>query len=216
MLINTVTPSYLWWKPWSNTTAWYKLETDANDYSWNNRNASWANVTYWTSWNLKYAIFNGSSSYLLANNGLSSWDYTVSVRINISSLWTEAILVTNWSWNNMQPIYLTPNGAVYQWYRIGSSSSYSTPNWTVGINTWYNIVTVREWSTAKIYINWQLIWSWSVTTNTYTDQRSIWAQKYYNQHWFNWKMSNLIIEKWWWSADDVSAYYNWTKANYWL
>lgn len=201
--------------PWENTTAWYKLETDANDYSWNNRNASWANVTYWTELNLKYAQFNGSSSYLLANNWLSSWDYTISVWIKATELKTEAILITNWSGNNMQPIYLTANGNVQQTYWIWSTSSYQTPAWTVSTDTRYNIVSVREWSTAKIYVNWQLIWSWSVTTNTYTDQRAIWAQKYYNQHWYNWKMSNLIIEKWWWDENAVSNYFESTKENYW-
>ena len=202
------------YQPTANTTAWYKLETDANDYSWNNRNASWANVTYWTSWDLKYAIFNGSSSYLLANNGLSSWNYTVSVWIKANELKTEAILLTNWSGNNMQPIYLGSNGNVTQWYWIWSSSQYSTPNWTVSTSTWYNIVSVREWSTAKIYVNWQLIWSWSVTTNTYTDQWSIWAQKYYNQHWYNWFMSNLIIEDKARTASEIADYYNNTKSNY--
>jgi hypothetical protein len=51
---NEVSAVYVWdtqiypagWKPWANTLAYYPLETDTKDYSWNNRNLTNSWITF--------------------------------------------------------------------------------------------------------------------------------------------------------------------------
>jgi hypothetical protein len=205
-----------WWAPSSSVTARYKFAWDSKDYSWNNRDASWANVTYSSSWNLNYAVFNWSSSYLLANNWLSSSNYTVSVWMKSSQTSAGYMILTNGSGNNMQSLALNySNSKLHpdQYCWIWSSNWFAT-----SINVWdwkrHNVISIRNWTTWYIYVDWVLAWSWTVTSNLYTDQWSIWAQKYYNQRWYSWAMSNLIIDQSPRTVDEVYNYYKATKSAY--
>jgi hypothetical protein len=79
---------------------------------------------------------------------------------------------------------------------------------------------VNNWSWTW-YIKWDGVEKTSTITNA-----SYWAMPAAFNIWneynnganrhFLWYISNIILEVWNWSTDEVTAYYNQTKSNYWL
>lgn len=210
---------YLW--AGSDVTKWlYHLNWNSTDSSWNGNNwtatnVSWVDGKFW-----QCASFNGSNGYILANNWLTSGNFTASawIKINQVPAWVSYVLITNGSWNNMQILTIRNDWGVAklsQWYWIGYSNQL---NWSITLNTWvwYNIISLREWSTWRLYVNWVLDNSWTVTTNTYTDQFSIWAQKVYNQGQFNWLIDEVIIENRAWTATEIQKYYTYALWRFWI
>jgi hypothetical protein len=52
---------------------------------------------------------------------------------------------------------------------------------------------------------------WSADGSQYI---GVWRS--WNTGYFNWKMSEFIVEKVEWAETDISNYFNQTKANYWI
>ena len=74
------------WQPWANTLAWYPLETDTKDYSWNNRDWTNSNVTF----SGGIATFNGNNAVVTVPD--ASWqrptaNFTISAWARATS-WT--------------------------------------------------------------------------------------------------------------------------------
>ena len=218
-----------WWKPSANTIAYYKFETDVNDYSWNNRNLtnSWVTFSDW------YWIFSTS------NNSSSQWPYASYSSwltwYKTISCWFYKTYDVNWMlavWNsswNISGWYFqlrtqNPNGFSVSWSWWWSfNTDVTNSSYTVQKNKWHLVtftqnVANNSWAsswTLKIYLDWVYYW-----TNAHYFNRPIyriWSWKdssyYYN---FPWKLSNLIIESKEWSASEISDYYNKTKSKYWL
>ena len=214
-----------WWKPWANTIAYYPLETDTNDYSWNGRNLtnSWITFSWWF-WN-----FNWNSYWYINNGSLLQWTYTVNFwyRKNIS-----------W-WNTAMDLYnnnLSDNSYNSAFMRIalysGGYEEVAIANWTSNTTwaqsgtgaivsgilwwNWYNIVGTFNQNILKIYANWVLLWtktiSWTYTPTTY----------FAIGRWYNWvyplywQISRFIIEDKEWTQNEITEDYNQTKSNYWL
>ena len=215
------------WKPWANTVAYYPLDTDFNDYSWNwwNMTTKAGSPSITTLNGVKCCYFNGSSD--IGNNDFHSssiWTtFTVCWWVNL--IWDEMAFLTN----VYQPWYT--------WFAVNQQTSWllfqlnkgSSPNTSIKYdnsyqkNTWiFSCVTYSN-NTAKVYVNWVLgITSNSVPyatdSNWYTriwwfNNRTSWTW----ERWFsNGYVSNLIIENKIWTASEVSNYYNQTKSKYWL
>ena len=210
-----------WWQPWANTIFYLPLETDLLDHSWNN----YTFTTDWTvslvSWDVNIPVCyinNGtlstaSSSYTFWNN-----DFTISYFVKIPSDQSSNYWGVFW-FNGSQYGSLVLQYEKTSWY-FGSASntwnaSISYPNTT---NTWMYVVTIRDWNTFKSYINWTLYNSSSVTSF------SIWqwgSTKLWIGMWQGVKIKNLYISKFILedkarTAQEVSDYYDLTKADYWI
>jgi hypothetical protein len=221
------------WKPWANTIAYYPLETDANDYSWNNRNLT----NSWITFSNNVWVFDWNAMGYYTNqsifNNLSSLTY--SVRINPSS-------ITNWSSGGTlyknPVITITDNAAFQAWdkclflcsssqasyYQYYNHQYYSYCDW-LSTNTWCLLTCTYDGTSMKIYKNWILWqsincwWSYHWYTNA---ALVIWQnldvsgdaahiiKRYY------WKMSKVIIENKARTAQEIAEYYNQTKSTYWL
>lgn len=211
-----------WWKPSANTVAYYKLETDANDYSWN-----WYNlVTTHTSpsfetyqW-VNCAKFNGSNMEL-HNNSLNPSAYWNSFTVSAwAYLWwwsaTTVICNTYKSWSTYY------NWALNKW----SYSSYLTlwnglDFWTLWPSSWwwYHLLFTCNNRSTITYVNWVQSNTWTLSLNL-TNNWVFWiwttedgGSMYY---YLNWWLSNIIVENKARTADEISTYYNKSKSNYWL
>jgi hypothetical protein len=221
--------------PWENTMAYYPLETDTNDYSWNNRN--WTNN--WVTFSNWVWVFNGSS-YV----SLWTWSWTnIQTNMTISAWfkwdwsWSEdnmiiAKLQNRAQWTNYTFYAITihyEERRLAAWFYNQSDFNvhplcfrtawgWSPTLWPVAqSNKWYHVVITNDWTTKKAYIDWTLV---ATETNTSTsstqsvDTRIGSAVRYNHDSYFNWNISAVIFEDKTWSAQEVENYFNKTKSNY--
>lgn len=212
---------YLWndtWLPNKNTVAYYPLDSTntVNDLSWNwyNFTNSWA--SFWTYDNVNCVYFNGSS-YLYRDyiNWVATDNTkTVSVWVKSSTIpWANNFKCFVWFFDNSWAWWTLQIGDKWKleqiWTNIYSSATLS----------WTHLCGVWDGSTLYLYANWVLASSSSMPT-LWTPTRwkfSLWAG-YINSVEYNytWYLSNVILEDKARTAQEVSDYYNSTKANYWL
>ena len=217
-----------WWTPWANTLAYYPLTstTTVNDMSWNGKNFSNTNVTFWTYQWVDCAYFSWNNCQLRntslpdvrsTNWTVLCWSYFV---WNWSTgSWNLDEILWRWWWNT--------------WVRFdcyGSSSSYlkfllswcypeynlkDVSKWVLSVST-YNATTYER----NFYINWtlQCTWSWQMNSsyvNYLTMSNTQDNSSSSSKRWKGWA-SELILENKIWTADEILNYYNQTKSKYWL
>lgn len=228
------------WTPTSNTIAYYPLEKDWNDYSWNWHNLTWlATPTYTTSWGTKKVVsLNGSNLWDINNLSWTYTDYTFSVWCKPTSTgtWQEIFDNLNWiSWSWAWQVYMSFNGSSLEqannrnfWYQYKQNWwtwSYYNVYWisSLDINIWYNLVITSTSNWIKMYINWTQVASnsisWIISLTAW--KNSIWGRSNNTSSWgntnfFNWYLSEFILENKTWTATQISDYYNSTKSKYWL
>ena len=214
------------WTPWANTVAYRPLREDANDqlgnYNWT---IEWAALTYWTAWGstIDSAFFANTrmtTSLTWAWKTLNLWVYKPSTsndpRIND---WKQIAWNINTAWNS--------------WVMIRSEQS-NNSNWKIFINLWnwdfnyaywkdtdqwINLCLITNGSdSTKLYINWVERITTSSTWNT-SNTFWLWTAPWSNVgtgDYYSWwgNISEVIIESAERTADEISDYYNNTKANY--
>ena len=223
-----------WWSPGENTIAYYPLETNANDYSWNNYHATTNNVIFTETWNLKYAEVSWVSwsnrwycsiPAVFTNQNVGTWDFTVSMRVY--PVTTSNYPMAFWDSNNNPPyywinIFLNENGKIL--FRLNrNTQKYSTSTYSSLIWSWHHIVYTRiEWTCIAYIDSIQEVTPYTDTTNISQSNWTayfLWRQgtlqpQGRNTNWA--KFSKIICEKVWWTAQEISNYFNQTKWNYWL
>lgn len=212
------------WKPWANTLAYYPLEKDGSSWIWwTTLTMSWITFTTESTWKW-YAVFNGTAT---GNGG--KWAY-----VSVSDLWYD-MTFSFWSktsWND-------GNRWDYTRFRVGSYNrqqitSMSNPNWYISARyNWNNNTTtnyaipldnvwhyycITYWSNwIRIYLdNIEVATSSYTSTDRYSWTMYIWRTEDAGYYWFNWWLSEFIIEKKARSDEERTNYYNQTKSNYWL
>ena len=220
-------------EPWANTLIYYPLNWDANDYSGNNRNLSASNISYQDlTGGKKSAYFNGSSSfgYIYSNVTLQNFTMNIWVKKSRNVSWerimsyfvpnypnsNEIGIISNWTWVwNVWSIS-------YQWWWNSASWKWWVDTWTANL-TWMNIAIVSDENWNKLYKNWeQLTLSYDngdashFLSSSYTfTVIFLWRHTSWSDF-FQWNLSNCILEDRWWSKFELKSYYNQTKSNYWL
>lgn len=223
----SATPQW-WWQPWVNTIAYYPLNWDANDYSWNGYNMSAVNTVTYEALSSWIQVAKTNDSQLQVDNFPSfAQDITV-------LLWVKQYENTS-GYNNM-----------WYWVRWANSSSWdndgvsklkhSWPSqWSALIlNMYTNLNEITTWPFTDL--TWNL---WTATYNNSTKEMTlyqndtvIWqgvswwtpyATLWYFCLWVIWYggrskvyLSNCIVEDKVWTEQEISDYYDQTKANYWI
>ena len=210
-----------WWQPWANTIAYYQFDNNLNDSSGNSHNFSMATwtPTYWTaSWGAKYIHF-------------TQWTYTTNITIPYTTSAYTINVRLKYDWTDKCFIDIQPQTNSQWWNRWGylSSTSLYICSWSgttvtgLDLTNWINVVAVLNGSTAETYINGVLKNTTSIvqaqTTANYFRLNTVWyggsTSVYTSNAWNNY-MSELILESKSWTAQEISDYYNNTKANYWI
>lgn len=208
--------------PGENTILYIPLKSDIKWYT----GASMAEVQITTdtlSWyrtfsngvcrfNYNQSTHNGAKTiYNIAPTWLTSW--TMSIRFNLDQYrWNSHFITTN-LWG-LALIASDQNLRLELYW----SSTRSIRTGTVSLNTWYNLVWVRDWSNYYLYLNWVLAnsgsWisgsgSWKSTVIPWRDDNSVdWSPRWY--------MSEVIYEDKARTVQEVANYYNNTKNLYWI
>lgn len=214
-------PAEWWWKPWANTVAYYPLQSDTNDYSWNSRNLTNSWVTFvnnigWATIPVWYWDW-GDAAYLNGWNVQLNAAYTVWFRAKVSSSSNVWIIFdlrnNNGNWQGFL-LWRCYNNQIsfYQQISTYSDQSYSeslTSDWTYWCIRW-------NWSTWTIYKNWLQDYNVSISNSIDTSASYLWIGcRYYTQtDKYNWYISNVIVENREWTSEEVQEYYNLTKWNY--
>ena len=220
------------WQPNENTLAYYPLDWDLNDYSWNNRNltASWTPI-YTTLGERQVASYNGTWEWTYTNNALLKWmpAFTYVVWINPSQItsWTTG---TETNWNMVMTITEDSNYSAFDktlaLWETNKATSYvyyngqkkSIQSW-VSTNAWQMLASVFDGTTLKTYVNTtnNSISCWGSYTG-YSNATLVVGAKINSGYLksYYWLMSNVIIEDKAWTAEEITDYYNYTKSNYWI
>lgn len=218
----------------SRTLFYYEFEQNLNDSSGNNRTATGNNIGYTQILWWQYAVTNNTTSSSYVKPPAISWswisDFTVSFWLYTIAPWTNKqplIFAQNeysapYKWPN---IFFWPD--IYWWVRSTNSFMFRL-SWNnqkhtndITLNTWHHVVFTRSSWTCKAYVDGSNVLTWTDTTTWGTTaQRYVFNSNNDNskQWWGNiWAMwDKYIYENVWWSADDVTNYYNDTKWNYWI
>ena len=232
-----------WWTPDPSRTIFYYDFQDSNnrlaDSSWNGNDAGGiVSITYNNMWDECYAETTWIPSWISIGKYLWSYlsDFTILFYIYpIQSAYTACrplmfIMANTQSPYNWATICFDPNGWFWHWdrvlFRMWWNSQYDYYTWdTVAsglYNWWHHIAMTRNSWTVSCYIDWQLEVNWNNDTYSFpTSGTAYWYILWNNNQWSEafsaWaKWDKFILEKVWWSANDVQNYYNQTKSLYWI
>lgn len=202
-----------WWQPWANTIAYYKLKNDVLDYSWNWNDLTNYNITFGTTYWPQCAIFNWYNSYAALGDHFSLTEYTVLAWYYHSS-W-DGMICSQWAAPSLYPaIWLWYNSSKYLvgwawWYAVASNTN---------TNTWKRVLWVITFKNdvVKLYENAvnTATWTWA-TPWTSWEGFYLWIWRTGNNYW-NGAMSTFIIEDKERTSQEISDYYDQTKADYWI
>lgn len=221
---------YIWtdtpYTPTSDTLAYYPLNWNLKDYSWNWHNGTWSTGTakYNTLSNwLKVAEFSWWVSRITTT--FSGTPKTVSLWVNKSTSLNDPFVNTwkwiawqniadNWTWWLFRLINSSarPNKVIYQ---NGNFDSYRVEKTESYYDKWINLVITNNWSTSLFYVNWVYVGS---VSNNISAWGSLWigttpydTSSNYTLYWY---VSDVILESVVWDSTKITNYYNQTKANY--
>lgn len=186
-----------------------KLLSNANDWSWNNRNGTVNWTVTWNSW----AVFSWNWQISSPITSMPS-NFTISCWVNKSSSGgSEQVLFAKW-WSSYERwrFAMYYNGSWNLYVRNAPSESGSwTYVWNYWYNTWYNVVYVKNWLNIYVYVNWSLATTVSYY-QWYDDSTYLWIWWWtWSQRNFYWTIKEFIVENKAWSSSDVAKYYNDTK-----
>lgn len=228
---------YIWkeeqeWQPGENTLLYMEFNWDLSDSSGNSNQMTWSWIDYetigskkcvkltsisgWISWpwNLMASVWTGdfATAFWFYPVGSSDWPVMfANAQSSSPRSWCQMFICydSRWSLNNQVSYHMTQ---VWHW----SSMSATSLN-----NSWHHFVFTRISGICYWYIDWQEAFtSWADNSNLswvnslYILNRSNQSDQQRDNPWA--KMSELIVESAWWTAQEISDYYNLTKSNYWL
>lgn len=215
-----------WREPWVNTIAYYPLNSTStvNDMSGNGYNLTNHNVSFWNYGNVNCGFFNNGSifdgNYVSKSWALITWNstFTVSIWCNASSFDRYGTRYIYFIWSNNWRLSASVSGNS-SWHKMDVCiwTDNKGTNYAINTGNWYNIIftylSVWGWT---VYVNWNSIYTWTWSSPTIASWDTIIWRNPDGNGAFNGYLSEFILEGKVWSADEALAYYNQTKANYWL
>lgn len=213
-----------WWQPWANTIAYYKLDWNLNDSSWNGNNASvgyWSAIYYTVSGDNKAFTCNGNAikswvqqqNILSSNHTLSFWIYLTWTPTEYRVMW--ALTASTWVshiWLAKDNQYI--QNSIFIW--SGTDGARKVYRYTFSTWTRYNVVfSIWNSLSCSCYINWTQAWTAQTLKASWTWDFYFWVNyQLWNASAMNWYLDDIIIESKARTAQETADYYNLTKWNY--
>lgn len=212
-IFNSVYKSFSTWQPkytpTANTLLYLPFTENMADYSGNNR------VVTSDLWEIKNWLFfnntTGDKTWLVAQNMPDVWSW-FTLTFFEKKTWTYA--------NTQQPLFR------YDWWN--TVHSFDGGSW-ISFNIWWldNRINIQDnwadvwrmvtftytWSVISLYIN-----NTQISSQSKSFSSTWWNNTYFG--WWNaytpyqWYISELIEENYWWTAQQVSDHYNALKDYY--
>lgn len=226
-----------WWEPWANTIGYYPMNNDILNHATTGStfpDGELNTATFSTTrvhGNNTYSLYcDGSTyAYLPASSEFEFWtnDFTISCWVySETNNWTHTWIISNYystsdfkQWWRISDRFNNSNQLNFCWdaWNVWQSDIWvdGTTNIPIYNNGWNNIVLTRTNGTLNLYLNGDATPKW---TNSSYPSQNVWinsllkfwlntADWYYSTCYLN----DVIFENVWWSAQDVSDYYNLTN-----
>jgi len=194
-----------WWKTWANTIAYFPLEDDTLDVMGNySFSVTWTKQTIWY-------------SFTDTNRVDIIWTQTP---VNFISYYYKRLSVSGSNRfiglinEGGMRFYSYNRNAGFNRFRFYNSSdtAYTSTEWPDSTDVRQHLAYgVDSNGNYAAYVNWSLFWSWTQTPQTNSNY-VVWLVVPYNEVAF----SDILVESAPRSAQEISDYYNDTKAIYWL
>lgn len=218
-------------QPWANCVAYYPLEDDFNDYSWNGYNLtnSWLVLGTTSDWYKWAYIGTGNHADTNGFNYPYTWNWQTTWTIAFW-LWCNTLTEGSWSIAILSEWATNNNANAWIWY-----TTYDYPDWwlwyfwiwdtfswsTMRPLDWVNmmdannmhsyVITINS-TTFSMYKDWVLAvsawisWAW-YTTGTWF---RIWNESTDVSQCIQWYVRHFVYDTSVWTLSDVQAYHNWT------
>jgi hypothetical protein len=230
----SVTPSQWWWQPWEDTIAYWKFDGDLTDEMWNYNGTT-------SNFSANFVPLPWDSNIQCMQYSTSRWNITLPSSLWLE-LWTQQTSFSFWlrrnatTFTSSRDQFLCLNGSgswrairfQYTHSDFWVTNSLTLVTWASGsgkldgypiaistgvrYNLWFTYDHTTR--TKTYYMNGQPLWS-VVSGANYNTTNTAWNAKIYESD-GSWYMSDMILEKKTWTAQEVSDYFDQTKANYWL
>lgn len=197
-----------------NTISFFPFEANTNDVTGNRT------VTFsWPSIQDGSLNIPNSASYGTLNSVVNNSVLTISC---LYYYWWDA---TDWKWNTLfAHAWGTYHHILFpahtDSWTIGNiwfyNSSWNPSSKTLTKNKWYHIVTTKNWTNQKIYVNWVLVQN-ATSFNNATSWCELWMICNYNswqKQWPIWKMKEVVFENIEWNLDRIQELYNMYKKDF--
>lgn len=172
-LTNWLVSEWLWDNNW---TTWY-------DNIWSN-NWTWTAITMSRRWQHKVMWFNGTTSVITATWYTWTWNRTISLWVNISTLQNDKVIYSEWTNTNNNSwgiATLATTGVIktfIYWWNENTSN----------IVTWvHHVVAVYDWTYIKLYIDWKFVSQVTAALNITATPINIWRWV-----WWAWNVNAQI------------------------
>jgi hypothetical protein len=200
------------WKPWANTVGYRPLETDLKDYSWNNNDfTTYSGTTTFVDWMVQ------TNWKIYRNNIMNTvrWnDFTLLMYIVPSNNSSDESYLFFSSRNNLD--YCSSNFGYWFWtYRLGWVVNWSRVwNYYSASLDWnpHLLCVTKSWNSYDLYLDG--VFAQNVTENGAIPVETymvLWNTLSATKTMKFWK---LIIEDKVRTAQEISDYFNSTKADY--
>lgn len=226
-----MTPKITWWRqpdP-TRTLLYLQLNNNVQDSSGNGVSVSSSSISYGTMGNNHYAELTAVTWYIRPTatiwQQIGTGDFTVSFFMypvsNVGaqeSAWWFGDWYDSWRprpWICIRASYTGTQNEI-EWVEDGVGANSFRD--AVNIDTWYYMTYVRKNGVAYGYLNGQLVWQASHTTNLSNVNKFFILNRndYSPQRWKNtWaRISEVILEKVAWTEDEITWYFSSQKWNY--
>ena len=217
-----------WWQPWADTIAYFPFDSDLLDHSGNSFSVTtYGNVSIWTAW------------------GVSAWDFRSVWELSWSVATTGSLTVLGYAYKTANPNNDNASMFGFAWWwSMGAplcQALYWNTNWPANIsnkpwvamfdwdtqanqtavsmnnNEWVHFAVTFDWSTkeVKLYTNWVLSSQYTTSVTFHPDYLGMSRANWLDRSWIGY-LSEVIFEKKQRTAQEISDYYDATKANYWI
>ena len=213
------------WQPSSKTLAYMPFKEDLKNKMTNAGPTSSTNASLvtWTAPGWYLNVSNGYAFWNLSESFTSSQARTYNVWFQLYSVntWNRRLTNIHWAmdlritWTQRQSYQSIPQRTIMS---QGDTDSWWRNNWfRTDYNTWHNLCIIFNGTNVTQYYDKNKLQVWiaidRATTNTVT-QLSVWVNNNYDR--YDWRVSELILEKWNRAESDIFSYYDTTKSDYWL
>lgn len=164
------------------------------------------------------AYFQTQAAYMLLSSAITNSQITINTRFYYwglaTSWWWNTLFCRN-GWTNHHVLFpATTSG-----WTIGNIGTYNG-GWQPSSKTltmwkWYNIISIKSWNTAKMYVNWEKVLD---ITNSFDNSVGLGLIGNYATNQSQWPinciMSEVILESRIWDEEECKKYYESTKDWY--
>ena len=197
------------WTPWSNTIAYFPLETDQLDHK-----GSLTLPVTWTKQTIWY-LFNTNQSWVQVHSSATKF---INFWINIQSINAANCLCWSLLWwyvfhYRNHGNTLTNKFWIFTW--SWGSGAVTSNQVSMTTSVWYNVCVWYDSNGSVWYLNWVNVFTTSSTPYAWGDEAWAFGTWNWNKQWSA-IISEMILEDRVRTSQEILNYYNWTKSKYWL